>query len=56
MNANEERLIANEIMRRLYEAGERDQLDLLRIYAEVAIREIDKESKPTTARSEGRGK
>jgi len=44
--ANEIRLIANEIMRRLYEAGAREQLDLLRMYAVRAIEEIDK--KPNT--------
>lgn len=41
-DANEQRLIANEIMRRLYEAGEREQLELLRMYAERAIQEIDR--------------
>jgi len=40
--ANEIRLIANEIMRRLYENRKRDQLDLLQGYASRAIEEIDK--------------
>jgi hypothetical protein len=44
--ANEIRLIANEIMRRLYENGKRSQLDLLQKYALRAIEEIDK--KPCT--------
>lgn len=47
--ANEIRLIANEIMLRLYKAGQRDQLNLLRIYAVRAIKEIDK--KPNAAGS-----
>ena len=40
--ANEVRLIANEIMRRLYTGGHREQLNLLLRYAEQAIEEIDK--------------
>lgn len=40
-DANEERLIANEIMRRLYESGERSQLALLRAYADAAIRHLE---------------
>lgn len=48
-NANEERLIANEIMRRLYEADEREQLDLLRRYAEIAIKHIDERRREAKA-------
>ena len=40
--ANEIRLVANEIMRKLYYAGQREQLKILRMYAERAIEEIDK--------------
>ncbi len=40
--ANELRLVANEIMRQLYEADKRDQLNLLGMYAKRAIEEIDK--------------
>ena len=36
------RLHANEIMRQLYLAGEREQLSILRQYAERAIEEIDR--------------
>lgn len=43
--ANEIRLVANEIMRRLYEGGQREQLDLLRMYAEIALKHIDQEVK-----------
>jgi len=35
--ANEYRIIANEIMRLLYLTGHRDQLDILRKYAETAL-------------------
>lgn len=42
---NELRLYANEIMRQLYEAGEVEQLDILRLYAEVAIKHIGDEEK-----------
>ncbi len=41
MDANEERLIANEIMRRLYEANERGQLEILMLYAKRCIELID---------------
>ena len=40
--ANDLRLIANEIMLRLYGANKREQLDMLRMYSERAIEEIDK--------------
>jgi hypothetical protein len=40
MNANDERLIANEIMHRLYEAKERGQLEILHLYAEAAIKKL----------------
>ena len=43
--ANEIRLIANEIMRQLYEGGYRYQLHLLKRYAEVAIEHIDNKPK-----------
>lgn len=43
--ANEYRLTANEIMSMLCEAGKREQLDLLRMYAESAITQIDNEPK-----------
>ena len=36
------RLQANEIMRQLYLAGEREQLNILLKYAERAIEEIDR--------------
>jgi len=42
---NELRLYANEIMRQLYEAGERRQLEILRMYSEQAIKMLDKEKK-----------
>ena len=38
--ANELRLVANEIMRRLYTAGKRDQLTLLSWYVEGALKDI----------------
>lgn len=44
-NANEYRLTANEIMRLLYEAGQREQLELLRSYADTAIKMIDKDKR-----------
>lgn len=40
--ANELRLIANEIMRKLYLNNQREQLELLRMYADSAIKEIDR--------------
>lgn len=43
--ANEIRLIANEVMRRLYIDGQREQLDLLRMYAVSAIEHIDNKRK-----------
>jgi len=43
-HANEIRLIANEIMRQLYEAGQREQLDLLRMYAEIALKRMDEQA------------
>lgn len=42
--ANELRLVANEIMRQLFEAGQRDQLDMLRCYAKIAIEHLDKKA------------
>ena len=36
--ANEKRLIANEIMRQLYEAGQLTQLRLLELYATAALK------------------
>lgn len=40
--ANSIRLYANEIMRQLYIAGEREQLELLRMYAVGAIEELNR--------------
>lgn len=40
-NANELRLTANEIMRQLYELGEREQLRILVAYGHAAINLID---------------
>ena len=48
-DANEERLIANEIMRRLYEAGEAEQLRILMLYAKRCIELIDEEKKKPRA-------
>jgi hypothetical protein len=45
IEANEIRLVANEIMHRLYTGGHREQLDTLRMYAVRAIEEIDKAKK-----------
>ncbi len=39
--ANELRLIANEIIRKLYMAGQRGQIEILHIYSEVALTRID---------------
>lgn len=44
---NELRLVANEIMRQLYEGGKRDQLHILEQYAKNAIQILD---------TKGRGK
>ncbi len=46
---NELRLYANEIMRQLYEAGERGQLDILVIYGKICIECIDREQAKTPA-------
>lgn len=40
MIANEQRLIAAEIIRLLYEAGEKEQLELLKAQAEVSIEHL----------------
>ena len=40
--ANALRVVANEIMSRLYIAGEREHLEILRLYAVRAIKEIDR--------------
>lgn len=40
--ANNIRLYANEIMRRLYVDGQREQLEILRMYSVRAIEELDR--------------
>ncbi len=42
---NELRLVANEIMHKLYEAGETDQLRILRSYAATAIEYLEAKKK-----------
>ena len=42
--ANEIRLVANEIMRKLYMDRKKEQLEILRNYAIRAIEEIDKQT------------
>lgn len=39
--ANEKRLIASEIIRQLYEAGERSQIELLKISCDRALELLD---------------
>jgi hypothetical protein len=41
--ANELRLIANEMIHQLYQLGERDQLEILEIAARRSIEELDKQ-------------
>ncbi len=49
---NEIRLHANEMMRRIYVGDfpledKKAQLEILKLYAEAALRELDKEASPT---------
>lgn len=51
MDNNDLRLYANEIMRRLYIDGEREQLEILRLYAARCIEEIDAKAAQSPAPS-----
>ncbi len=43
--ANELRVLANEVMRRLFEGGHREQLNILKAYAKIAIEHLDEKTK-----------
>ncbi len=44
--ANETRLIANEIMRQLYLCGEVEQLKILVAYGQLCLEQIEQERRP----------